>query len=73
MPKTKMIKGLDDLGRMRIMEVDLTNGEILNSKLLRKSKKDVTDVRDDFTLGQSKPLGKSKKGVGDDFNLGVEF
>lgn len=48
--KTKMIKGLDDLGRVRIMEIDLMNGEILNSKLLRKSKKEI-NVAEDFSLG----------------------
>lgn len=45
-----MIKGLDDLGRVRIMEIDLMSGEILSSKLLRKSKKEI-NVADDFTLG----------------------
>ena len=51
MPKTKMIKGLDDLGRIRVMEIDLMSGEILSSKLLRKSKKEIVNVADDFMLG----------------------
>lgn len=61
MPKTKMIKGTDDLGRIRIMEIDLLSGEVISTKLLRKSKKTMFGKID------------SEIKVGDDFSLGAEF
>ena len=52
MPKeTKLIKALDDLGRERIMEIDLMNGEVISSKLLRKKKGKEINVADDLMLG----------------------
>jgi len=54
MPDSKFIKALDDKGRTRIMEIDLMSGEILNSKLMRKTKsKKSINVSDDFLLGVS--------------------
>ncbi len=61
MPKTKTIKALDDLGRTRIMEIDLLSGEIISSKLLRKSKKSIFGKIDEEIK------------VGDDFSLGADF